>query len=147
LVRSRRGRLGAAARSRAEAHDLPGCTRGRTGPAETVVQAVEPVRPELDLLRHDPVAAPERRTLGIRALLGRDPLHLADQRAAALERLRLARGPGAETARQRAAAEVFVGLRPVLARDGAAGPDLAAQALPVHDEGRLAGGLDLPCLH
>ena len=85
-----------------------------------------------------PVAAPERRPRRVDPLGRRDLRHLEHQRRPAGERPRLRRGPGAEPARQAARAIVGVRLRPLLARDRAARPDLPAQALPVHDEGRHA---------
>ena len=63
--------------------------------------------------------------------------HLRHQRGPALQRARLLGGPGPQARLQAARGVIGVGLRVGDALDGPADPDLAPQALPVHDEGRL----------
>src|SRR5579883_2460424 len=103
-----------------------------------VVQPERPVRPEFDRYRPDAVAdpiggarhAPERKFGGVFG-------HRRLQRQAIFERARLLARPSADTALQRARAEIGVGLGFARQFDGAANPHLAGKRFPVEDRRRL----------
>ena len=84
-----------------------------------------------------PVQYGGRGTSPMRVLRGVDG-HRLLEREAALERARLLARPGADPAVAGTALEIGVRLRVAHERDGAAGADLPAQALPVQHEGGLA---------
>jgi hypothetical protein len=110
------------------------------------MQAEGAIGPELDLHRADAEPAPEWRALGA------GPCCAVTRATSAMSAARLssgrdcARGPGAKPALERPGGEIGVRRRPVLPLHWAAHADLAAQAFPVHHEGRLARGRDLPPL-
>src|SRR5690606_16714371 len=117
---------------------LPRITRVFSGEAYTIVQAIGPVHPELDLHRIDPVTAPVRRAgyfLSVEALFDFGDARLEGR--AAVERARLVARPGADLRRPRTGCEVGVRFGGAHALDGSAHAHLPADRLPVHDHGRL----------
>src|SRR5690606_1990251 len=102
--------------------------------AVTLVQAELGAEPELDPIRHDAEAGPMRWPRY--RLVGEALLHLVDpalELAAAFERLRLQRGPGADLTHPWPRGEVLVGLFVADTLDPAFDPHLylIAQRLPV----------------
>src|SRR6266511_2689823 len=79
--------------------------------AQAVVQPAGAALPELDRLGDHAVAAPVRRPGHLPVGVGgRELVQAALQRRTAVDRLALARGPGAQAAAERPALEVGVGL-------------------------------------
>src|SRR5690606_37648919 len=115
-------------------------------PAKTVMQAEGPIRPEFDLAGEYTETSPERRAGWLRAVTEALFRRLGHQAGAAVEGPGLGRGPCPQPALQRTAGIIGIGLRPVFAGDCPAHPYLAAQRLPVHDEGGLAVRGKLPAL-
>src|SRR5437899_1406779 len=95
------------------------------------MQPKRPFLPELDALRHDAEARPKRRPrhLGLAKAAGKllDP---ALEHAAAGERARLVRGPGADLTVARPAGEIGVRLVIRDLFDGALDANLSVQRLP-----------------
>ena len=109
-----------------------------------VVQPARPRGPELDRVGHDAEAGPERRPR--HGVAGKFRFALADgrfERLAAVERLALARRPGADLTLARARGEVGVGLAVGHGNGAAVDAHLARERRPVDAEDHLGPRGDL----
>src|SRR5690606_20152474 len=114
---------------------------------EAVVEPTRATLPELEPVRDDAEAAPERGARRVGA--GEAGLHLGEpgvEGGAVGERAALGGGPGAEAAARRAAGEVGVGLGVGHALDAAFDAHLPLDLGPPEDEGGAGVGLQLPGL-
>src|SRR5438045_3103710 len=97
--------------SRIEPHLAPGLMRGVAAEFDAVVQAERPVVPELEPQRIDPPAAPARWPRHLADdVLGRHQRDRLLKGKAALQRLRLLAGPGADLGLFGARRKIGVGL-------------------------------------
>src|SRR6476660_9478441 len=117
-----------------EPHLAPGLRRRIAAEFDAVVQPERAVVPEFETCGVDAPAAP-----ALRARHFADHMFGGDQRdrllegEAALQRLRLLAGPGADLRLLRPRGEIGVGLFIRYRRHVAADPDLTAQRLPVKE--------------
>src|SRR6185437_12701424 len=120
-----------------EALDPP--ARPIAGVGDAVVQAAQAPLPELEVLGHQAVAAPVGRACGLLAMLAGEARPALLEPGAALDRLALRRGPGADARAERARVVVGGRLRAAHALDRPLDAHLALELLPEERDG--GGGI------
>src|SRR5947199_1432214 len=127
--------------------ELPPPPRPRPHEELALVQAVLPVRPELDRLGDDAEARPRRRPRHRPpAVAPPQPNPALDERAAARERGALLRGERGQLARPRPCGPVRVGLRRRDLLDAPFDAHLPPEAIPVEGDGRACARAELAAL-
>src|SRR5438128_588312 len=127
--------------------ELPPPPRPRPHEELALVQAVLPVRPELDRLGDDAEARPRRRPRHRPPAVAPPQLNPAlDERAAARERGALLRGERGQLARPRPCGPVRVGLRRRDLLDAPFDAHLPPEAIPVEGDGRARARAELAAL-